>query len=100
MSAAIPLDWRRAVAERNDLDRFVFGPEDVVIAVGQDGLVANVAKYLDGQPVIGINPEPAATPAYWCRTSPPRSPICWPNVRSRSGRWLPRAPTTGSSCSR
>ncbi|HEY3557040.1 MAG TPA: hypothetical protein VGL05_06245 [Kribbella sp.] len=62
VSAAIPLDWRRAVAERNDLDRFVFGPEDVVIAVGQDGLVANVAKYLDGQPVIGINPEPARNP--------------------------------------
>jgi hypothetical protein len=62
VSAAIPLDWRRAVAERNDLDRFVFGPEDVVIAVGQDGLVANVAKYLDGQPVIGVNPEPARNP--------------------------------------
>ncbi|MGW5193080.1 hypothetical protein ACWEOO_27795 [Kribbella sp. NPDC004138] len=62
VSAAIPLDWRRAVAERDDLDRFGFGPEDVVIAVGQDGLVANVAKYLDGQPVIGINPEPARNP--------------------------------------
>lgn len=62
VSAAIPLDWRRTVAERNDLDRFGFGPEDVVIAVGQDGLVANVAKYLDGQPVIGINPEPARNP--------------------------------------
>jgi hypothetical protein len=62
VSAAIPLDWRRAVAERNDLDRFVFGPEDLVIAVGQDGLVANVAKYLDGQPVIGVNPEPARNP--------------------------------------
>jgi hypothetical protein len=62
VSAAIPLDWRRAVAERNDLDRFVFGPEDLVIAVGQDGLVANVAKYLDGQPVIGVNPEPGRNP--------------------------------------
>src|SRR5262249_55935491 len=30
----------------------------VVIAVGQDGLVANVAKYLHGQPVIGVNPSP------------------------------------------
>jgi len=26
----------------------------VIIAVGQDGLVANVAKYLSGQLVIGI----------------------------------------------
>ncbi len=55
---AIPVDWRRGVIERADLARFVFGPEDVIVAVGQDGLVANVAKYLDGQPVIGINPEP------------------------------------------
>jgi hypothetical protein len=33
-----------------------------VVAVGQDGLVANVAKYLDGQPVIGVNPEPGRNP--------------------------------------
>jgi hypothetical protein len=54
--AAIPLEWRRAAVGRADLDRFIFGPEDIVCAVGQDGLVANVAKYLDGQVVIGINP--------------------------------------------
>ena len=28
------------------------------MALGQDGLVANVAKYLDGQPVLGVNPAP------------------------------------------
>ena len=58
VSGAIPLDWRRGRVERADLGRFLFAPEDVVVAVGQDGLVANVAKYLDGQPVIGVNPEP------------------------------------------
>lgn len=62
VSAAVPLDWRRAQVERGDLDRFVFGPEDVVVAVGQDGLVANVAKYLSGQVVIGLNPEPGRNP--------------------------------------
>ena len=61
-SNAIPLDWRRGGVERADLDRFVFGPEDVVVAVGQDGLVANVAKYLDGQVVVGLNPEPGRNP--------------------------------------
>ncbi|RVC45649.1 hypothetical protein EN779_32530, partial [Mesorhizobium sp. M4B.F.Ca.ET.088.02.2.1] len=30
----------------------------LVVPVGQDGLVANVAKYLDGQPVVGVNPAP------------------------------------------
>ncbi len=58
VSAAIPTDWRRGQVARGDLDRFLFGPEDIVVVVGQDGLVANVAKYLDGQPVIGVDPEP------------------------------------------
>lgn len=57
-AAAIPVAWRRGTVERADVSRFLFSPEDVVMVVGQDGLVANVAKYLDGQPVIGIDPEP------------------------------------------
>lgn len=55
---AIPDIWRVAKVQRADLDRFLFAPEDVVIAVGQDGLVANLAKYLTGQPVLGVNPAP------------------------------------------
>lgn len=56
--AAVPADWRQAAVACADLDRFLFGPEDVIVVVGQDGLVANVAKYLDGQPVLGLNPAP------------------------------------------
>lgn len=70
VAAAIPPDWRRGDVERADLDRFVFGPEDVIVVVGQDGLVANVAKYLDGQPVIGINPEPGRNPGVLVRHPP------------------------------
>ncbi|HEY0646567.1 hypothetical protein [Phenylobacterium sp.] len=55
---AVPDSWRVARVMRADLDRFLFAPEDVVIAVGQDGLVANLAKYLTGQPVVGVNPAP------------------------------------------
>lgn len=62
VSAAVPLDWRRGSVERGDLSRFLFSPEDIVVVVGQDGLVANVAKYLSGQPVIGINPDPDRNP--------------------------------------
>jgi hypothetical protein len=62
VTVAIPIDWRRADVERADLDRFLFTRDDVVAVVGQDGLVANVAKYLDGQPVIGVNPEPDRNP--------------------------------------
>jgi len=56
--ASVPCEWRQALVKRVDFDRFLFAPEDVIIAVGQDGLVANVAKYLDGQPVLGVNPAP------------------------------------------
>lgn len=55
---AVPRHWRRAQVQRAELDRFLFEPEDLVLAVGQDGLVANVAKYLRGQPVAGINFSP------------------------------------------
>ena len=56
--AAVPADWRQTLVKRADLDRFLFAPDDVVVPVGQDGLVANVAKYLNGQPVLGVNPAP------------------------------------------
>jgi hypothetical protein len=57
---AVPSQWRRSLIDRKDLDRFVFEPRDIVVALGQDGLVANMAKYLDGQVVVGINPDPSA----------------------------------------
>ncbi|ODT25447.1 hypothetical protein [Microbacterium sp. SCN 69-37] len=62
VSAGLPLDWRRAMVERSELSRFVFEPDDVVLVVGQDGLVANAAKYLGVQPVIGIDPLPGVNP--------------------------------------
>ena len=62
VSAALPADWRVGRVERADLDRFLFAPEDRIVVVGQDGLVANVAKYLADQPVIGVNADPDANP--------------------------------------
>jgi hypothetical protein len=70
ISAAVPVDWRQGRVERTDLDRFLFGPEDVVVVVGQDGLVANVAKYLDDQPVIGVDTDPARNPGVLVRFPP------------------------------
>ena len=64
--------YRQAVAQVKDaaekyarvqeIDRdfaanMIFGEKDIVIAVGQDGLVVNVMKYLDAQPLIGVNPD-------------------------------------------
>ena len=56
--AGIPDEWTTAQVERADLSRFLFAPDDTVLVVGQDGLVANVAKYLTGQLVVGVDPEP------------------------------------------
>jgi hypothetical protein len=48
---------RVQVVDRTFVPNFVFGPKDTVVAIGQDGLVANVLKYLNGQPLIGVNPD-------------------------------------------
>jgi len=48
---------RVQIVQRALLPNFVFGPEDIVVALGQDGLVANTLKYLGGQPLIGVNPD-------------------------------------------
>ena len=51
--------WGRyQIIDRSYLPNFVFAPDDIVVALGQDGLVANTMKYLEGQPLIGLNPEP------------------------------------------
>lgn len=53
-------EWGRyQIIDRSLVANYSFARDDVVVVLGQDGLVANVLKYLDGQPVIGINPEPS-----------------------------------------
>jgi NAD kinase len=48
---------RVQLLERGFLPTYLFAPDDVVVAVGQDGLIANTLKYLDGQPLVGVNPD-------------------------------------------
>ena len=36
---------------------FLFNNKQVVIVIGQDGLVANTAKYVNGIPIIATNPD-------------------------------------------
>ena len=49
---------RPQTIDRSFVPNFIFGASDTVVVLGQDGLVANVLKYLDGQRVIGVNPDP------------------------------------------
>jgi len=67
---SLPADQRRVSVDRADLDRFLFSPDDIVVVVGQDGLVPNVAKYLSGQHVVGVNPDPLSSDGVLCRHAP------------------------------
>lgn len=44
--------------DRSYLSTFDFGLASVVVVIGQDGLVANVAKYVGNLPIIAVNPDP------------------------------------------
>lgn len=68
--SALPRAWRQAAVRRAELDRFAFDPGDVIATIGQDGLIANTAKYLVNQPVIGVNPDPATIDGVLARIAP------------------------------
>ena len=57
VTTALEAHGRYQAIDRGFLTNFMFAPDDVVVALGQDGLVANTMKYLDGQPIIGVNPD-------------------------------------------
>ena len=48
----------RQIVERALVSTYSFSARDLVVALGQDGLVANLAKYAGDQPIIGVNPDP------------------------------------------
>jgi NAD kinase len=48
----------RQFLDRSLAPTFDFRAHDLVVAVGQDGLVANVAKYATGLPLVAVNPDP------------------------------------------
>ena len=45
--------------DRGFLPNFLFPKDALIVVLGQDGLVANTLKYLDRQPVLAVNPDPA-----------------------------------------
>ena len=55
----IPPTPRHQVIDRGFLPTFTFDDNDLVITIGNNGLVVNAAKYLDGQPIVGINADPS-----------------------------------------
>lgn len=58
LKAALPSGARFQEIERGFLPNFLFGPRDLVVTLGPDGLVVNTAKYLNEQPLLAFNPDP------------------------------------------
>ena len=48
---------KNKIIERDFLPSFLFNEKNLVIVIGQDGLVANTAKYVNGIPIIAVNPD-------------------------------------------
>ena len=60
LKAALPGGVRSQFVERSFLPTFAFGERDLVVTLGPDGVVVNVAKYLRGaQPILAFNPDPS-----------------------------------------
>jgi NAD kinase len=46
------------VMDRALVPTYLFSKQDLIVTLGQDGLVANTAKYVGGQPILAVNPDP------------------------------------------
>jgi hypothetical protein len=89
--------------ERGFLPNYLFGRDDLVVVVGQDGLVANTLKYLDGQAVIAVNPDPSRFAGVLLPFAVEDLPAIVPEARrapapSGTWPWPRRACPTGSGC--
>lgn len=48
---------KNKTVDRSFLPSFLFSKQHLIIVLGRDGLVANTAKYSNGSPIIGVNPD-------------------------------------------
>ena len=48
---------KNKVVERTYLPNYLFTDKNLIVVVGQDGLVANTAKYSKGVPMVAVNPD-------------------------------------------
>ena len=48
---------KHKILERAYMPSFIFTEKNIIVVIGQDGLVANTAKYSKGIPMIAVNPD-------------------------------------------
>lgn len=59
LQRSLDFDMPQQSVDRALVSTFRFQQEDVIVTLGQDGLVANTAKYVMAQPIVAVNPDPA-----------------------------------------
>ncbi len=80
LKANLPRGVRTQWIERETLPMFQFGDDDTVVALGPDGLVVNLAKYLSGQTVVAFNPDPQHIDGVLLPFQVPDAPAIWPRL--------------------
>lgn len=55
---SLDFEMPQQLVDRTLVPTFQFQTEDLIVTLGQDGLVANTAKYVGPQPIVAVNPEP------------------------------------------
>jgi NAD kinase len=58
LQRSLDFEMPQQLVDRALVPTFQFQKEDLVVTLGQDGLVANTAKYVGAQPIVAVNPEP------------------------------------------
>ncbi len=76
----LPGKLKTQFLDRELLPTYQFGEQDLVVTLGQDGLVINVAKYLTTQPILAFNPDPEHIDG-----------VLIPFVYTEAREWLERA---------
>ena len=66
----IEIGIKTQLMDRSYLPSATITKQDMIVTVGQDGLVANTAKYVGDQPIISINPDPVRIDGILCTQSP------------------------------
>lgn len=67
---SFPTDVPHTILSRELVANYLFRPSDLIVAIGPDGLCVNVAKYLNGQPILGVNPDPGRIDGVLMRVRP------------------------------
>lgn len=48
---------KNKIVERSFVPNYIFSEKNLIVVIGQDGLVANTAKYSKGVPIVAVNPD-------------------------------------------